>query len=270
MKVLLLISLLTLCSFGQTKPQVKLYVEQFEEGFNIYADNAEYCPMSIHMELDLKNLSHEAGNKPVFLLQPSKQRQALATLYLIKSGKKTAYSYNYTTIYGDSQVKKPEQPPVLDLPFQKGEEFEIYQGYNGQISHQNENALDFEMPIGTPITAIQDGVVIKVVDQFNKTCFSPACMKYNNYIQIYHPDGTFSEYAHIKQNGAEVEVGDQIKKGQLIAKSGNVGYSSGPHLHLVVYLPRLKERLTLQTKFKTGDGSISEILIKDQRYTRDY
>lgn len=73
------------------------------------------------------------------------------------------------------------------------------------------------------------------------------CAKYNNYIVIFHSDGTFAEYRHIKMNGSMVKVGDRVEIGQLIAESGNVGYSKRPHLHFAVYLQKLKKTEKLKT-----------------------
>ena len=41
-----------------------------------------------------------------------------------------------------------------------------------------------------------------------------------------------SEYGHL--NNFNVKVGDTVKKGQVIAESGNTGVSTGPHLHLTI------------------------------------
>lgn len=91
-----------------------------------------------------------------------------------------------------------------------------------------------------------------------------------NLIIIYHPDGTFAEYAHIKQNGSIVNIGDKVNQGEIIGYSGNVGWSTGPHLHLVVFLQKLNKRETLKTKFKTGNGDIIEYLGEKKEYIRNY
>jgi hypothetical protein len=55
-----------------------------------------------------------------------------------------------------------------------------------------------------------------------------------NYLVIEHGDGTFGTYWHLKENGVLVTVGDKVKRGDLIAISGNTGNSSTPHLHFDV------------------------------------
>ncbi|WP_309997394.1 M23 family metallopeptidase [Chryseobacterium sp. 2987] len=54
-------------------------------------------------------------------------------------------------------------------------------------------------------------------------------------------DGTFAQYYHLKENGVKVNLGDQVKKGDVIALSGNTGWCNGPHLHFVCYIPNLAE-----------------------------
>ena len=120
-----------------------------------------------------------------------------------------SYRYNYTR--GNTKSKNYNAAYVYDLPFKKGKEFRLYQGYNGLFSHQNENALDFTMPEGTEIVAAREGVIVKVVQDNTENCGRRECAKFNNYITVYHPDGTFGEYMHIKYKGSVVKPGDVIK-----------------------------------------------------------
>jgi murein DD-endopeptidase MepM/ murein hydrolase activator NlpD len=55
-----------------------------------------------------------------------------------------------------------------------------------------------------------------------------------NYLVIKHSDGTFGTYWHLSHNGVLVNLGDKVKRGDIIAISGNTGTSSGPHLHFDV------------------------------------
>ena len=259
--------LFTIICKGQDK--VKIYTEQTENGYNIYADNHEFCPVTIKVDFTTVNLTTD-GVKENYVIPPQTNKQLLNTLLISKKEKSSKFSYEYWFNYGNHNKKTYDIDYAYDLPYSKAQEFQVYQGYNGTQTHQNVNALDFPMPIGTKITAIRKGVVIKVVDNNKKHGNKEKYNKYNNFVMIYHDDGTFAEYAHIKKSGSVVKVGDLVKKGQTIAYSGNVGWSTGPHLHLVVFLQKLKSRKTLETKFRTGDGDKIEYLIEGKHYTKNY
>lgn len=88
------------------------------------------------------------------------------------------------------------------------------------------NGWDIGVPVGTPVNTIADGKVIAV---------GPA-KGYGNWVAIDHGiiNGTrvTSEYGHL--SSWNVSYGQIVKKGQVVAKSGNTGYSSGPHLHITI------------------------------------
>lgn len=270
MKNYLVVAFMLLASIGKAEQKVKIYYEQIQNGYNIFADNDEFCPVSIVIDFSLTNLKVDGGNQTIYVVKPQTKKQLLTTLKVAKNGKAYKFSYKYRTNYGNHNNDDYDEDYVYDLPYKTSNKFNVYQGYNGTFSHQNENSLDFTMPVGTEILAIREGVVIDVIEKNSKGCEKEECKKYNNFITIYHPDGTFAEYSHIKQNGSAVKVGDKVSKGQLIAHSGNVGWSTGPHLHLVVFKQKLEKRVTLKTKFKTGDGTKIEFLTEKEDYLRDY
>ena len=88
------------------------------------------------------------------------------------------------------------------------------------------NGWDIEVPIGTSVKAIADGKVIA----------TGAAKGYGYWVAIDHGiiNGVqvTSEYGHI--SSWNVRYGQIIKQGDIIAKSGNAGYSSGPHLHITI------------------------------------
>jgi len=89
------------------------------------------------------------------------------------------------------------------------------------------SGLDVGMPIGTPLYAMWDGVVAWVDRD------TAANGGYGNYIRIYYKDlGFDSFFAHCDE--ILVKSGDAVKRGQLVARSGNTGNSTGPHLHLEI------------------------------------
>lgn len=247
-------------SYAQIK--LKTYSKEVKGGYEFLADNDEYCPVSLLLNLELSNMSSSEGNNKIFVIPARTKGHVVTQLKNIKKGR---YGYRSKTNfhYGDHLNATHDTTYVYDLPFKKGKKFKISQGYFGERSHQGKRALDFSMPIGTDVYAAREGVVIKVVDHNVKTCYKKECAKYNNKILIYHQDGTFSTYAHIDTNTAKVKVGDVVEKGQLIAKSGNIGFSSGPHLHFMVFNQKMKTRESLETKFKIYEDG-KPVFLKNQ------
>jgi len=82
--------------------------------------------------------------------------------------------------------------------------------------------LDIAAPIGTPIIAPADGHVI----------FAGYHTAYGNLIVVDHGYGLTSKYAHTSR--MLVAVGERVQRGDLIARVGNTGRSTGPHLHFEV------------------------------------
>ena len=104
---------------------------------------------------------------------------------------------------------------------------EIVSKYGEQRSTHTHNGIDIAVPVGTPIKAVADGTVYYVGDNDPKG--------YGQYIIITHNiNGKIvtSEYGHL--SSWNVQHGQQVKKEQVIAKSGNTGHSEGPHLHLTI------------------------------------
>ncbi len=248
---------------------IKISYERVDNGYHIYAENNEYCPVTVQLDFTLKNL--RVVDKKNFYLVPANEKKFLLTeVTIIQNNSSYSINYTYFANRGNHLQDDFDRGFGYDLPYEKGQSFTLYQGYNGTFSHKNKYALDFTMPIGTPITAIRDGVVVKVIEENDKSCKTPNCQEFNNYITVYHEDGTFAEYAHIKKDGAIPSPGDQIKQGEIIAYSGNVGYSSGPHLHLEIFLQKMKKRQTLKTKFHIDSGQMAVYLKEKNVYAKEY
>lgn len=270
MKGIVFVLFVSLSFWCTAQPNANIYYEKIALGYHIYADNNEYCPISAQIDFNLTNVKPQDSTDGFFIIPPNSKKLLLTTLKIAERGKPYGFAYEFAVNYGNIKQTEYDSDFAYYLPFNKNTSHTIAQGYQGTASHSNLNALDFTMPIGTEITAIRDGVVIKVVEHHNKTCTQPECKKLNNLVLIYQSDGTFAEYDHIKQNGVIVEVGDQVKQGQHIAYSGNVGYSTGPHLHIMVYLQRLDTIETLETKFLINDENEPILLNSKTRYKRTY
>jgi murein DD-endopeptidase MepM/ murein hydrolase activator NlpD len=92
--------------------------------------------------------------------------------------------------------------------------------FSGRFKYHK--GLDIAAPIGKPIRAVADGVVI----------YSGWKSGYGKMIIIKHKNNLETIYGHSKIN--HVKKGDFVKKGQIISRVGNTGKSTGPHLHFEI------------------------------------
>ena len=86
--------------------------------------------------------------------------------------------------------------------------------------------IDIAAPVGTPIYAAAPGVI-----EFSGWNSGG----YGNMVDIRHPDGSKTRYAHNSRN--LVQVGQSVTQGQQIAEMGSTGYSTGPHVHFEIHKP---------------------------------
>lgn len=84
--------------------------------------------------------------------------------------------------------------------------------------------IDIANAIGTPVLAAADGIVIAAGSEGG----------YGNLVKLRHADGTVTLYGH--NSSLMVSVGERVMAGDQIAKMGNTGNSTGPHLHFEVHL----------------------------------
>jgi murein DD-endopeptidase MepM/ murein hydrolase activator NlpD len=99
-------------------------------------------------------------------------------------------------------------------------------GHRTQGIHGH-NGVDLGgLPIGAPVVASADGIVIiaKGNGGWNGG--------YGNYVVISHSNGTQTLYGHL--SSTKVSVGQKVEQGQTIGLLGNTGKSTGPHLHFEI------------------------------------
>ncbi|MFW0785336.1 M23 family metallopeptidase [Gordonia sp. CPCC 206044] len=85
--------------------------------------------------------------------------------------------------------------------------------------------IDLAAPLGTPIHAATDGVVLEA---------GPAS-GYGNWVQVRADDGTVTMYGHMASSGVLVQKGQHVTAGDVIALVGSEGFSTGPHCHFEVW-----------------------------------
>ena len=156
----------------------------------------------------------------------------------------------------------PEAP--YRLPYAPGSTFRVIQGAEGAFTHQGPlaHAIDWGIPVGSEIRAARGGQVIGLRGDQPEGGPDPGMLGRENYLWIRHDDGTVAHYLHLQADSLTVALGDRVAAGQVIAKSGNSGYSSEPHLHFHVSTPSDSGTTAFETfplHFDLGDGRVERL-----------
>ncbi|OHA59470.1 MAG: hypothetical protein A2589_01240 [Candidatus Vogelbacteria bacterium RIFOXYD1_FULL_46_19] len=104
------------------------------------------------------------------------------------------------------------------------------------------NGIDLAAAVGTPVKAVLDGTVIGVGDT-DLTCPRAS---YGRWVMVRHNNGLSSVYGHLSL--PKVVEGQTVKTGDIVAYSGNTGYTTGPHLHFTLLATQGSQIGSLQSK----------------------
>ena len=99
----------------------------------------------------------------------------------------------------------------------------VIAAYGANVDGQRNDGIDISVPEGTPVKAAENGVVIYAGNGLEKL---------GNTVLIRHSDGKVTVYAHLKS--IDVNRGDKVNRGQVVADSGMSGNASRPKLHFEV------------------------------------
>jgi murein DD-endopeptidase MepM/ murein hydrolase activator NlpD len=119
-------------------------------------------------------------------------------------------------------VEQSKSSSGFSLPVEEGRVSSRF-GVRRDPIHGNprmHNGIDYAVPEGTNVRSIQGGRVV----------FAGNRGGYGKTVEIEHPDGTRTRYAHLKE--FSVQQGEEVTAGRNIALSGSTGRSTGPHLHV--------------------------------------
>ncbi|MCO6055946.1 peptidoglycan DD-metalloendopeptidase family protein [Pseudomonas sp. MOB-449] len=209
---------------------VKLETRKHEAGETLLLRNDLFAPVEVELRIDQAENVSGAPDQPIRWVLAPRSSMRMATLAPADPSRPMRYKPKLRYAMGD-----PRLQPVLyryPLPWMGGP-FRLTQGANGRYSHftpKGRYALDIAMPEGTPIVAARPGVVVKTENDQSGRGNNPS----GNFVRVLHDDGTMGVYLHLMRGSVQVREGQQVSIGERIARSGNTGNSTGPHLHFVI------------------------------------
>lgn len=245
---------------------VRVFSVQEGDLTRFYVRNDERCEVTMTFELRTTNLDCD---RPMPLTGVYPPRQVTPAFTLTATNPAARWKLQQTNFFKlGNYLAEHDNSVVYQLPYQPGNRFQVTQAYDGAYSHQGANrfAIDWKMPEGTPVCAARGGVVAKVRVTSDRGGDNLKYDRFNNFIMIRHDDGTLGHYCHLQKNGATVKPGQRVEAGEVIGRSGNTGFSSGPHLHFAVVKPRNGlERESLPVQFRTSNPG-GETLVIGETY----
>jgi murein DD-endopeptidase MepM/ murein hydrolase activator NlpD len=242
-------------SFGDSLPgKLKVVTERDGESTRVFVRNNETIDMTATIDMGIVNMRATVPLPHTVTVPAGKTIEAFR---LTPTGKDWSFNYTNHFTVGAFDVKHDDSV-LYSLPYMPGASFKVTQGYRGSFSHTgpDEFATDWKMPEGTPVLAAREGIVVSVKDQFSKGGPHRKYEDCANMVVVQHKDGTMAHYCHLAPRSARVRIGDKVRAGELLAASGNTGFTSGPHLHFAVFKARNGYgRETIPVKFRTAEGS---------------
>ena len=201
--------------------------EDIIEKVNTMEQAEELCNIIKNKNLKIQELKNEDSN--TYLNICEKYTQNSEELVNIDIAKQEIESKTQEII--KKQEDEAEQKRIDSMPNINGIKIAIQPisgiitsryGVSSSIRSSNHTGLDIAAQIGTPIKVVADGIVTSAT-------YSGS---YGNLVKIDHGNNVETWYAHTSK--MYVNVGQQVKAGDIIAAVGSTGNSTGAHLHLEI------------------------------------
>lgn len=215
----------------------------------------------VEIELKLREAVNVLSEPPLpaRFVVPGQTERTLVGLGARDPARGFRYSLKMASVPGQP-IDSPIEGIVVLPPISPDAEYPISQGFQGEKTHHSPDsayAIDIAMPVGTAVHAARPGTVMDVEEDFMRG--GTNVEKYGtraNHVRILHEDGTMGLYAHLDLASVSVRPGSRIRAGQQIARSGNTGFSSGPHLHFVIQQNIGMKLVSVPFRFRTAQGSL--------------
>jgi murein DD-endopeptidase MepM/ murein hydrolase activator NlpD len=202
--------------------------------------NLLHAPLTLEVEA-----GDTRGAKVVMLARPrvtipAMGRLDVASIRGLNPIQAVEVTFVYSAVIGDPKAV-PDARFVYAWPFPRGAQALLSQGPGGPTHRDDFSryAIDLAVAEGTPVLAARAGVVVFLESRYFESGMDRERFQSRaNHVRILHDDGSMGLYAHLAPASIDLEPGQRVEVGQQIGRSGNTGYSSGPHLHFVVLVHR--------------------------------
>ncbi len=166
-----------------------------------------------------------AGDEMRVLYTDSKGKGKICAVEfkLAKTGKIASYLNSSDGKFYDEKGLNATKASFTRFPFHS--RVRVTSNFNPSRRHpvtgirRPHNGVDFGLPVGTMIVSPADGIV-------DKAAFSRSA---GYWVSVRHNGGLSTVYMHLSK--ISVKPGQRVKQGSVLARSGNTGLSTGPHLH---------------------------------------
>ncbi len=218
--------------------QVEIQAEQDQDrNLTLIGMNKGVIPYTIRIEFSkLENLESQEGNILFKVANPGKSN--LLKLRSIYVNEPTGFNYKTQLYKGNFQLGNQEQPPYL-IPVVAGTAVSMrpltVQAPKNTKTTGNQSYVgilfSFEGP--SVICAPRKGIVSEIKMDGKETSSGPADLNSENFLEIYHQDGTFSRLTGLKANSAKVTVGETVFPGQPVAESSQQLDQTNHHVKMI-------------------------------------
>ncbi|GMQ28732.1 M23 family metallopeptidase [Algoriphagus confluentis] len=225
-------------SFGQ----IEMESERDNDGIvTLYAINRTSIPHTVLINFSqLQNMTTPGGGDVTALASPGRSR--VATLKPTLSGQGTNYRYSYSYVRGNLFAKSKTKPLYL-IPVEAGQEVVATQ-MNPLADRLTDGektgsyvGVSFSFSNPTMIVAPRKGIVSDMKMDYEGNKENLSFNRAENFIELYHEDGTFTKISVLKAGTSRVKEGDLVFPGDILAQSGGENYSSGPHVRMINLRP---------------------------------
>ncbi|WP_144605399.1 peptidoglycan DD-metalloendopeptidase family protein [Algoriphagus algorifonticola] len=225
--------------FSFSFAQITVESERDSEGnVQIYATNSDLIPYTIQFEFsNLQNLSATGGNYAIGVANPGKSK--VATLKRGSANQSTNFSFKYSYLKGNIYAKSKSEPVYL-IPVKEGTKVlggnmtHIENRIRSEANNETYVGVSFRFDEEVEIVAPRKGTIVGLKMDLIEGKENLAFSREENYIEIYHEDGTWTKLMVLKGGSERVKLGQEVFPGDVLAVSGGENYENGRHIRMAV------------------------------------